>query len=230
MSPTCARIDGTSPLALLKVLGDDTRYAIYRELVLSPRPLSTVELSATVGLHPNTVRPHLDKMREVGLVEVRTDDGGEERRRVGRPRHRYQVAAGAPALGLEPPASTTLARMVLVLADRLGASADDAVAVGRVEGHARADAVDRDAASVGEALVVDQDRLGFGPAASVVPGGDTVVTFERCPFDELAEEHPDLVCGLHRGLVDGFVGSFGATTLTEFRPRSDRAPCRATLR
>ncbi|MFZ9017070.1 MAG: winged helix-turn-helix domain-containing protein, partial [Ilumatobacteraceae bacterium] len=94
MSPTCARIDGTSPLALFKVLGDDTRYAIYRELVLSPRPLSTVELSATVGLHPNTVRPHLDKMREVGLVEVRPDDGAEVRRRVGRPRHRYQVAAG----------------------------------------------------------------------------------------------------------------------------------------
>ena len=35
-----------------------------------PRPLATAELAERLGLHPNTVRPHLERMREVGLVEL----------------------------------------------------------------------------------------------------------------------------------------------------------------
>ena len=44
---------------VLRVLGDNTRYAIYLELARSPRPLVTAEIADTLGLHPNTVRPHL---------------------------------------------------------------------------------------------------------------------------------------------------------------------------
>ena len=38
-------------------------------------------------------------MRDVGLLEVETDAQGT----VGRPQHRYSLAADAPSLGLEPP-------------------------------------------------------------------------------------------------------------------------------
>ena len=31
------------------------------------------------------------------------------------------------------------------------------------------------------------------------------VAFTHCPFRDLAETHPELVCSLHRGLVEGFV-------------------------
>ena len=116
------------------MLGDNTRYAIYLELARSPRPLVTAEIAETLGLHPNTVRPHLDRMREVGLLEVTTDARGE----VGRPQHRYSLAPDAPSLGLEPPTMPMLARMVLAMAHRLGASPADAVAVGEAEGAARA--------------------------------------------------------------------------------------------
>ena len=115
---------------LLRVLGDNTRYAIYLELARSPRPLVTAEIAETLDLHPNTVRPHLERMREVGLLEVTTDARGE----VGRPQHRYSLAADAPSLGLEPPTMPVLARMVLAMAERLGASPADAVAVGEAEG------------------------------------------------------------------------------------------------
>ena len=66
---------GTEParLAVLKALGDNTRYAIFLELARSPRPLATNDIARTLGLHPNTVRPHLERMREVGLLEVRVD-------------------------------------------------------------------------------------------------------------------------------------------------------------
>lgn len=83
------------PLELLKTIGDDTRYAILLALVGARRAMTTAELSSVVQLHANTIRPHLDRMRDAGLVvrEVASDGG------VGRPRHTYRVAAGAPLMG-----------------------------------------------------------------------------------------------------------------------------------
>ncbi len=98
-----------SRLEILKALGENTRYAIYLELARSPRPLATAEIAATLDLHANTVRPHLERMREVGLLDQRIDNNGG----VGRPQHLYSLAPDAPSLGLEPPAMPALARMLL---------------------------------------------------------------------------------------------------------------------
>jgi predicted ArsR family transcriptional regulator len=218
---------------LLRVLGDNTRYAIYLELARSPRPLVTAEIAETLDLHPNTVRPHLERMREVGLLEVTSDARGE----VGRPQHRYSLAADAPSLGLEPPTMPVLARMVLAMAERLGASPADAVAVGEAEGRTRAASYD-DAPSALEALVADLDRLAFDPV--VTEGGvddesadpdfvTAVVAFANCPFAELARAHPDLVCSLHRGLVAGFVARMGDAEVAEFCSLAHRTPCQVSI-
>ncbi len=102
-------------LDVLKALGDNTRYAIYLELARSARPLATADIAESLALHANTVRPHLEKMREAGLIDVQVGGRGE----VGRPQHRYAIANGAPSLGLEPPTMPVLARMVLAMAKRL---------------------------------------------------------------------------------------------------------------
>ena len=60
-------VEQTGRLDVLKALGDNTRYAIYLELARSAAPRSTAEVAETLGLHANTVRPHLERMREVGL-------------------------------------------------------------------------------------------------------------------------------------------------------------------
>ena len=49
---------------MLKALGDETRYAMYRELATSTRPLSAQDLADRLGLHANTVRLHLDRLRD----------------------------------------------------------------------------------------------------------------------------------------------------------------------
>jgi predicted ArsR family transcriptional regulator len=214
-----------SQLDLFKTLGDNTRYAIYLELARSPRPLTTSEIADTIGLHSNTVRPHLERMRDAGLVEVQSGGRGE----IGRPQHRYSLAADAPSLGLEPPVMPVLARMVLSMAERLGASPADAVAVGRDEGVRRSGAY-RAAPSTLEAVVSDLDRLGFDPVVSEGDDDAAVVAFANCPFGGLAEQHPDLVCGLHHGLIAGFVGGMGDAELVEFCSVADRTPCQATLR
>jgi len=233
---TAASPAGAAPFPsrdVLRVLGDNTRYAIYLELARSPRPLVTAEIAELLGLHPNTVRPHLDRMREVGLLEVTTDARGE----VGRPQHRYCLAPDAPSLGLEPPMMPMLARMVLAMAQRLGASPADAVVVGEAEGAARAMRY-ADAPSALEALVADLDRLGFDPIVTdATDPGDTadtdavtaVVAFANCPFGDLAGAHPDLVCGLHRGLVAGFVAQMGDAEVAEFCSLAHRTPCQVAV-
>lgn len=218
--------DAAARLQLFKTLGDNTRYAIYLELARSARPRTTSEIADTLELHPNTVRPHLERMRDVGLVAVEVAGRGD----VGRPQHRYSVAEGAPSLGLEPPVLPVLARMVLSLAERLGADAADAEAIGASEGRDRAGAY-RDAPSSLEAIVSDLDRLGFDPVVSDDPDDPdaAVVAFAHCPFGDVAERHPELVCNLHRGIVAGFVEAMGDTAVTQFCTVADRTPCQVTL-
>ncbi len=223
-------------LDVLKALGDNTRYAIYLELARSARPLATADIAESLNLHANTVRPHLERMRDAGLVAVEVGGRGD----VGRPQHRYSVAPDAPSLGLEPPTMPVLARMVLAMARRLEASAQDAEAVGHDEGKLRARPFAK-APSTLEALVSDLDRLGFDPfvtdAVASVPAGDwtpdddgaAVVGFANCPFKELAQEHPELVCGLHRGLVAGFVAQMGDAEVRDFCTVTSRTPCQVTV-
>ena len=78
------------PLDVYKVLGDETRYELFSILLESPLSLSTAELAARLQLHPNTIRPHLERMRQVGLVELEVCGSGT----VGRPTHRYRAVSG----------------------------------------------------------------------------------------------------------------------------------------
>ncbi len=211
-------------LDLLKTLGDNTRYAIYLELARSPVPLSTAAVSDSLGLHVNTVRPHLERMREVGLVEVAVDHTGGP----GRPQHRYSLAVDAPSLGLEPPAFPMLARMLLGAAARAGASSADAAAAGFEHG-AEAAAIARPGVPCTDALDGLLAQLGFDPERVDDADGSTTVGFAHCPFRELAEANPELVCALHRGLVAGFVEGVGGAEVVGFGTLVDRHPCRVTV-
>lgn len=229
-------------LAVLKALGDNTRYAIYLELARSPRPLATAEIAETLDLHPNTVRPHLERMREVGLLAVETDARGA----VGRPQHRYSLAPDAPSLGLEPATYPLLAGMLLQIAGSAGLGSEEAADAGRDQGAAdaiQALEVNPQSGCVA-ALVARLDALGFDPVASDGDGaGDgeggsegvredaaaATVGFTHCPFRALAEANPDVVCGLHRGLVEGFVAVYGGAEVEAFHTLLDRTPCQVDL-
>jgi len=210
-------------LELLKALGDNTRYAIYLELARSPSPLATAQIAETLNLHPNTVRPHLERMRDVGLLQVTIDAQGN----VGRPQHRYSLAPDAPALGFEPPAFPVLARMLLQLASAAGLSSAEAVEAARDQGAADASRQDRQGPCE-VALNEELSSLGFDPEAVVEPDRVTIA-FTRCPFRELAEDNPDLVCGLHQGLVEGFVDARGDGTVVDFHGLVHRTPCQVEI-
>ena len=241
-------------LALLKTLGDNTRYAIYLEIARSPSPRSTNQIAELLGLHANTVRPHLERMREVGLLDIEVDNRGV----VGRPQNRYFVAPAAPSLGLEPPAFPLLAGMLATVVAQSQPPIAQIVEVGRTQGRAAvAASLARQGRPAGHghavhaanegvrptparacvsSLVEELTNLGFDPVASD-DGQETTIAFSHCPYRELAEIYPELVCQLHRGIVEGFVDGYdeeyGADpdtfTSTDFHTLADREPCQVSV-
>jgi predicted ArsR family transcriptional regulator len=212
-------------LPVFKALGDNTRYAIYLELARASQPLSTADIAEALELHPNTVRPHLDRMREVGLLEVDADSRGT----VGRPQHRYSLTPDAPSLGLEPSAFRMIAGLLAGAVASTGAGPEVVAAVGRDQGR-RAAGLRAGAFSCVDALMDELADLGFDPAMAT-DGTTTTIAFTRCPFAELAAAFPDVVCHLHRGIVEGMVEARGGVEVSveRFATLADRDPCRVDL-
>jgi predicted ArsR family transcriptional regulator len=83
-----------------------------------------------------------------------------------------------------------------------------------------------------QALAGELERLGFEPAVTAGDGtseGATRVEFLHCPFRELAEAYPALVCNLHRGLCEGVVDELGDGRVEEFATLYDPEPCHVTV-
>lgn len=191
--------------------------------------MSAVELSDRLELHPSTVRLHLEKLRDAGLVTSAPDRHGT----VGRPHLVWSALDPAPSLGLEPDGLRLLTHLLADLAARDPAAADRATEVGRNRGSG---CLGDGAPGAGcrhglEALVGELARLGFDPAVEDGDGADAakVVSFTRCPFRELAVAYPDLVCRLHQGLVEGILAEAGGATLSGFSTLVDTDPCRAEV-
>jgi predicted ArsR family transcriptional regulator len=213
-------------LAVLKALGDETRYAMYEELARSTAAMSAQDLADRLGLHPNTVRLHLDRLRDAGLVDVEPVHRGT----VGRPQHLYFLAAGAPGLGFDPPAHALLAGLLAALAEHVGAEAADATRIGHDWG-SEAGRRTRSQSCV-RALESELGQLGFEPALETQWGSAPDVSrieFLHCPFRELAEAYPELVCNLHRGLCEGVVDAVGGGSISEFATLYDAEPCHVTV-
>lgn len=210
-------------LPVFKALGDNTRYAIYLELARAVSPLSTADIAESLDLHPNTVRPHLERMRDIGLLQVEVDSRGA----VGRPQHRYSLAPDAPSLGLEPPTFPLLAGMLANVAAAFAPPPDLVAEAGR--DHGRHAALQRaDATSCVAAVTEELAELGFDPAVGD-DGRTTTVAFTRCPYRELAEAFPELVCHLHRGIIEGMVEVLGEVDVGRFATLADRDPCQVDL-
>ncbi|MFF9605474.1 helix-turn-helix transcriptional regulator [Streptomyces sp. NPDC014684] len=223
----------------------------------APAPLGVAEVAERMGVHPNTVRFHLDALMAEGLVE----SGAEAPSGPGRPRTAYRARPGMDRGGAR--GYPLLARMLL----SRWASADPAEARAEAEETGRAwgrllveepptpptpepptrpisesptpptpepptpepPTAERAAAR----LVGLLDDMGFAPRPEGVsgPGGPPArIRLEHCPFLELAEEYGRLVCPLHLGLMQGALSGLGAPlTATGLEPFAEPGFCLAHL-
>jgi predicted ArsR family transcriptional regulator len=178
---------------------------------------STVnEVAAELGLHHNTARGSLDALVDAGLV-VRSRQPARGR---GRPAWAYASVAGA---GVDERTRDYLALTTAFARHVARTSADPAAAarqIGREWGaataataepptapgqHRAAGAVDPDRAARTQ-VVRMLTRGGFGPE----PSADaTRVALRRCPLLEAARSHPEVVCQVHQGMVEGMLTARG---------------------
>ena len=84
--------------------------------------------------------------------------------------------------------------------------------------------------AAGRNLAMLQEAMaeaGFEPRFRRQGARSVEVTLRACPFRDLVDEHRELVCTLHRGLVEGMLGGLKPPlTLKEFRPFAERTVCR----
>jgi predicted ArsR family transcriptional regulator len=170
-----------------------TRERILRE-VESRGAASTAEIVAATGLHENTVRDHLSRLRVDGrLRRTRAEVQGR-----GRPGWVWQA----------PPADVVnpYAGLALALVDTLTRVADDPIAQARTSGIRWGGEIVRqqtDAADDPRTLAIDVMRQqGFAPDGE---GEDIVL--HRCPLLAAAARRTDVVCAVHEGMLAGIVGS-----------------------
>jgi len=109
---------------LHRALGSPSRVRLLELLREAPAPLDVRQLSERTALHPNTVRAHLARLEEAGLVRSETEPTG----RRGRPRI---VVAAVPAGSTEEEGYRVVAD---ALADALMRRNADAEPVERVVG------------------------------------------------------------------------------------------------
>ncbi|MGB3732692.1 helix-turn-helix transcriptional regulator [Microbacterium sp.] len=193
-----------------------TRERVLRE-VESRGSASTADIAAATGLHENTVREHLDRLRNDGrLRRIRAQAQGR-----GRPGWRWE----AP----RPDIVNPYAGLALALADSLDRVADDPVAQARDSGirWGAQIAEDRpDAEEDTRALVVDLMReQGFAPEEE---GPDIVL--RRCPLLAAAARRTDVVCAVHEGMIAGIVGSRAGHTDAALLPLRADGGCLLHLR
>lgn len=218
------------PIEVHKALADDTRYRLYRYLRLSERPVPVRELATRLSLHANTLRPHLRRLEEAGLVSSETRKGPS----VGRPQTLYVAHDLEPREG----------RGHHLLADILAGLVRTGAQKARAEELARdwgAYLVGRAAPKpgarrhAGPDLAVLQSALaeaGFTPRFRRKSARTVEITLRDCPFRDLLEEHRDLVCAVHRGLLEGVLGaSRPSLRMTSFEPLADRTTvCKLSAR
>lgn len=186
----------------------ESRARVLEVLQQAGGPLGVGEVGRRVGLHANTARFHLDALVAAGVVDRTT----EEREQPGRPRILYVARPDAARTGKR---SYRLLAEILAsfVAAEIPQPARAAVRAGQAWGRYLADRpppfrrVDADVAT--EQLVNVLGEIGFAPEA-VTAGRQRQILLHHCPFRETAEEHREVVCAIHLGLMQGMLAELDA--------------------
>ena len=211
-------------LEILKTLGDNTRYAIYLELARAPRPLATAEIAETLDLHPNTVRPHLERMRDLGLVEVT---------RCG---HRRGGPAPAPlrASPTTPPASVSNRRCSRCSPACCSPAPRPAASTPTTSPRpARAGPCRRGTAPGWHCRVSTRSSASWPISASTPPGSTTATTSPSPSATAPSASSPRPTptwCAASTGHGRGLRRrTLGGAEVVDFHPLVDRSPCQVDL-
>jgi predicted ArsR family transcriptional regulator len=223
--------DFAENVAGIAALAEPVRRDLYRYVVAQGDPVSRDQAAAGVGVPRHTVKFHLDKLVEEGLLDTEFRRLGDRQgpgagrptklyRRSGRevsvtvPERRYDLAGQLLASAVEEsaregtPVLPSLHRVAAAWGARLGDEAR--AAAGPRPGRDRL---------VGATCDVLASH-GYEPRAD-----DRSVTLANCPFHALARDHTELVCDMNLALVSAVARNGGDARLSARLDPADGRCC-----
>lgn len=172
--------------------------------------LTAAELAERLDVHVTTIRFHLDRLEEAGIVEGRVVRSGGR----GRPHRRFVARSRLPEAPFEVLASVLTSVIATAQEHRLTPQqAGVRWALERAEQLGLRPQSPDDRCGEVSAQVADLlGEWGYTPQTDIDRGSlSLTVTLRECPFLALAQAHPDVVCGIHRGLLQGTLQAVGET-------------------
>jgi predicted ArsR family transcriptional regulator len=237
--PTPARTGGTATALSAQ------RAKVLEALQERGEPVTAARLAHDLDLHTNTVREHLDDLADRELA-VRSRAAAAGR---GRPAWTYRAAP----LTEHDPRVREYAGLAIALAGHIARTSHDPVADALAAGNTWGrELIGVDARTEGEPVHPDAVPGSAHPRRTTVSevgarrrvmellgdlGFDPVsdrqvhsLALRRCPLLDAAQRHPQVVCGVHLGVVRGALEVLGADTRhTDLKPFAEPGACRLTL-
>lgn len=203
------------------------RDVILQLLRASAEPRSIASVADELGVHPNTVRFHIDALARAGRVEqVLGNSPGR-----GRPPILFRASRRMDPTG---PTNYRLLASILTeyvagrpdaagIAAQLGRSTSAALMPSSARG--RAPSKTRAITELVELLA----ELGFEPEPADGPR-TREIRLRHCPFQKLAEQHSEVICSVHLGLMQGALSAMRApVTVDRLDPFVEPDLCVARL-
>jgi predicted ArsR family transcriptional regulator len=227
MDPT----DLEQQLAGLTGLADPVRRALYRHVSERGAAVTRDEAAHAVGISRPLAAYHLDKLVDDGLLETRYERRtGRRGPGAGRPAKLYLRSARQIELSLPARDYAALAELLAraVEADRSGAARIALHDAARVLGAELGAETARRLTPEGRqpALAALRQVLasrGYEP----YDDADGTIRLRNCPFDRIAAQDRELVCGANLAMVEGLTDQLGGEQ--PIRPMLDPKPGRCCV-
>lgn len=194
-------------IGAISALADPLRRSAYQAVAAADRPMGRDEVAEALGIGRTLAAFHLDKLVDAGLLEVSyARRSGRSGPGAGRPAKLYRRSAVEHEVSLPPREYRAAAELLAEAVERAGADAT-LYAVAREHG--------RQVGAAGGGLLATLEKLGYEPELH-----DASVLLRNCPFHQLANQFPPLVCGMNLALLEGLAAQLAPGC----KVRMDRGP------
>jgi predicted ArsR family transcriptional regulator len=213
-------------------LTEPVRRALYRYVSAQETPVGRDEAASAIGISRALAAYHLDRLVDDGLLQASFERrSGRRGPGAGRPTKLYSRSSRRIELSLPPRDYATVAEL---LARAVEADPTDAAALA-LDDAARALGAELGDEAAGELSAKGHRQPALGAVREVLAkrgyepyeDDDGSVVLRNCPFDRIAERHPQLVCRANLALVEGLVDRLGGQR--EIRPVLDPKPGRCCV-
>jgi predicted ArsR family transcriptional regulator len=228
---------GQGEIRKVAALADPIRSRLYRFVVEQPAPIGREDAAHGVGVPLHTAKFHLDKLVDEGLLDV-------EFRRLS---DRTGPGAGRPAKLYRRSGDSVMVSLPERHYELVGSLLATAVAESDRDGSPVTEALHRTSYETGRELGQRFKPEKGGPRARSAQWDcvssalrecgyepqrvEKAILLRNCPFHELAQQEPDLVCGMNLDLLVGLLeGLEWAGAVPKLDPCAGRCCVRIDLR